>query len=127
MAFTNEAFCQWSRRSELDQCRHGQGVADTGWGSIEAEAISHLTALKKTMLHDGHSSALRSTIIQKIMANSLFASVTESSYHFYVQTCECGYGKCLVVSPCANDIANQDVPERHHEVMTSLCSSRGDM
>lgn len=99
MAFTIDAFCQWLRRFGLDRCRHGQGVADTGRGSIKAEATSHLTALKKTMLHKGHSSALRSTIIQKIMANSLFTLVIESPYHLYVQTRGCRERKCLVVSP----------------------------
>lgn len=86
--------------------------------------ISGLLAARKTMLHKGHSSVLRSTIIQKIMAKNLIRFKKSTSMCRHVGADKEHMFYCY--SDRANYWVNQHVPQRHHEDMTSLCSSKVD-
>lgn len=104
-AHTHESLCVASNR-----CR-------------QTLVTSHVAAVRKTTLHEGHSSVLRSTIIQKrLWQKSLIRLVVIKSILLTSADSE-----RLVVTPSANYHVNQHMPQRHDEAMTSRCSSRVGM
>lgn len=89
-----------------------------GWHWV---GLGHRPPQSQTALHNRHSSALKSTSIQKIMPNSLLM-FDKSPYRFYVHICRCRGLKCHL-SPSTNTW--QLICTCHRDVMTSVHSRRG--
>lgn len=95
------------------------------WFSARRRQIlvtSRVTAVRETTLHEGHSSVLGSTIIQKIMAKSLTGSVVIKT-----MLLTCADAERLIVTPRANFFSLISMCQRRHEAMTPRCSTRVGM